>query len=248
MAGRETGSGRVVLLIIVAFLAIFVFVPRLVDPDFGTEEPPWGDRATVEVREPNSARSEFADIERTAEIDIDRTDPAEVLRDAIADSVPYVTYGLAGIEPTAAGCDEVELGVGEGTVTCYAEHQNARMHYDIAIEDLTLPPAGAGGLMTWHQNEVARDVIVTQEGLNAAFWRHLGETGRRDEDQEIRCDRVPEPVTVRTDQLHRFRCYRRPPQLGASRVYFLSLAGPLSFAPFSGVRAGEAEGWQPSEQ
>lgn len=90
-----------------------------------------------------------------------------------------------------------------------------------------------------------RTVIVTQEGLNAAFWNHLGETSRHHEEQQVRCDRVPEPVAVAVDQLHRYRCYRWPPGIGAARVYFLTLSGRLSFEPWSGLHPREADGCQP---
>jgi hypothetical protein len=251
-ATAETGSSGLVLLIVAALLAVFFLVPRIVDPDFGTEEPPWGERATVAVQEPGEADSEPTSDAGDAATDwaeswaeVDRTDPAEVLRDAIADSVLHITPHIVGVEATGAECDDVRLEAGERTVTCFAEYGDLRMRYEVAIEDLKIPPAG--GLMTWYQSEVASDVIVTQESLNEAFWTHLGETGRRDEDQELRCDRVPEPVVVGTDQLNRYRCYRRPPGVGSSRVYFLTLSGRLSFEPWSGVHPRNADSWRPSE-
>jgi hypothetical protein len=250
MVSGETGRAGVVFLVLVAVIGAYVFIPRIVDPEWRDSEPPWGDRATVVLEpdevepEPVPEATEAFDLEIWS-TELDRSDPSAVLREHYEDRLAGMAQHHSGVSPTAVRCPEVELRPGGGKVTCVAEYQEGRVHYTVELEDLDIPPRRLGGLMTWYDDVDFDEVIVTQDSVNQAFWRHLGETGRREEGQEMRCDRLAEPVMRTIDQLHAYRCYRIPAS-ASPRVYFLTFGGGgFTFQPWSGLHPAEADDWQP---
>lgn len=181
-------------------------------------EPVWGERETVAVEPtPSPSPDEPTDGEGLEP----ESEPGSAIRSEVEDLVRHRTKAMIGEFP-----DEVRCEGGGGSLDCAVEYQDLRMDYTVRISNVEV----SGPFVSWdHEGATTDAVILAQRGVNELFLDHLPGIGVEADEIEIRCDRIPEPVLVKVNELGEYKCYTREGSGEAGKAY------PLKYAEVAGL-------------